>query len=350
MKACRAARSSSQKHAKAPNLRLMASITRMSPALAVCAVVLSSAYCVTQSELSRPRVQVTVLAAGLFAGDEMVLSPDLHDAMQAYLVTRCKDLGAIDKARVYKKSLSGVATLKLRLPDAAEAARARLARTVMITGMFTLPALAADAELPRVVLEDTLLKCQHVGVALAAEADEHGAPRRAVHVLTASAAGRVAVACASGEDAARCVAGFRGAGYAGVALQAAQVHASMWGAFSILAACAAGSGEVLALFETRFFLPSIYCHAAAAKQCCHTSGKMHGRVQMAQAILPTLGQLPLMRVRLTMRSDFRRLLLRWKAAASRLDDAAAPLTAAPAVQLLWPLFVRSSLQLAQDTG
>ena len=44
-------------------------------------------------------VQVTALVTGLFTLEEMVLSPDLHDELAAQLVTRCKDLGAVDKVR-----------------------------------------------------------------------------------------------------------------------------------------------------------------------------------------------------------------------------------------------------------
>ena len=44
-------------------------------------------------------VQVTALVTGLFTLEEMVLSPDLHDELAAQLVSRCKDLGAVDKVR-----------------------------------------------------------------------------------------------------------------------------------------------------------------------------------------------------------------------------------------------------------
>ena len=179
-------------------------------------------------------MQVTVLLAGLFSLDEMVLSPDLQEQLTAYVLSRCKDLGAVDKVRVLKRSPAGVATVKLRTPDAAEAALARLAATVVVTGMFTQPALAADDALPRVVLEDTLLKCRSLGVGLAAEVGVGGALQCAAHVLVDSSAGRVAVACANEAEAEKCVAGVQGAGYAGVALQAARLTAIMWGAHLML--------------------------------------------------------------------------------------------------------------------
>jgi hypothetical protein len=44
-------------------------------------------------------MQVTVLLAGLFTLEEMVLSPDLFDELTAHLDARCTDLGAVDKVR-----------------------------------------------------------------------------------------------------------------------------------------------------------------------------------------------------------------------------------------------------------
>jgi hypothetical protein len=132
--------------------------------------------------------------------------------------------------RVFKKSPAGVATIKFRLPDAAAAAARRFASTVAVSGMFTPAALAADPALKRDVTDDLVLKCAQLGVQLAREADDTGAPRAPVAMLPASSAGRVLVACASVVDAVRCVAGVHGLGYAGVSLQAAQLTAVMWGA------------------------------------------------------------------------------------------------------------------------
>jgi hypothetical protein len=175
-------------------------------------------------------VQVTVLLQGLFTLNEMVLSPDLEADLTAYILGRCKDLGAVDKVRVYRKSPAGVATIRFRLPEAATSCIARFASTATISGMFTLPVLAADAELSRVVLEDVLVKCRELGVRLAVEAVPPAAQQCPVRVLASSSAGRVMVACAGVEDAATCVEGMAGLGYAGVHLCTARVDASMWGA------------------------------------------------------------------------------------------------------------------------
>ena len=176
--------------------------------------------------------EVTVVLQGLFTLEELSLSPDLVAELTEYLLGRCKDLGAIDKVRVYKRSVAGVATIKFRLPEAARTAVERFASTALVARMFTPAELQADAALAKEVVHDALVKCRELGVALAAETDEAtGGPKAPVCLMKGSAVGRVAVACASAADAQRCVAGIAGLGYAGTQLEAAPLAAYLWGMF-----------------------------------------------------------------------------------------------------------------------
>ena len=133
---------------------------------------------------------------------------------------------------MFKKSPAGAATIKFRLPDAATAAVQRFGTTVAVAGMFTPAALVSDAALARDVFDDVVLKCRQLGVLLAKETDDAGAPRPPVSVLKGSSAGRVLVATGSAHDARKCAAGMHGLSYAGVSLTAAPLSASLWGAHS----------------------------------------------------------------------------------------------------------------------
>lgn len=172
-----------------------------------------------------------MVVTGLFDPEEMLLSPDLEAELTAYLLERCKHLGAIDRIRVFKKSPAGAATIRCRRPEDAKACIARFATTAMLTKMFTPAALLSDPTLFKAVIADVHLKCDEVGVARAVEHTVGGGARGAVVPFRSSAFGRVAVACANVEAAARCVESMGGLGYAGTPLVVAVLKAQLWGAF-----------------------------------------------------------------------------------------------------------------------
>lgn len=167
---------------------------------------------------------------GLFGMDEMVLSPDLEGEVTAYVLERCKDLGAVDRVRVFRKSAAGVATVRFRLPEAAAACVARFSATVMLTRLFTRAALLADVALPRAIVRDVTAKCAQLGVARAAELTVEGAARCPVWPLKGSSAGRVALACASRDAAEAAAQGLNGVERGEAVIEAALVRTQMWGA------------------------------------------------------------------------------------------------------------------------
>ena len=167
---------------------------------------------------------------GLFRMDEMVLSPDLEAEVTAYVLERCKDLGAVDRVRVFRKSVAGVATVRFRLPEAAAACVARFSATAMLTRLFARAALIANSALARDLVRDMTGKCTQLGVARAAELTVDGTARPPVWPLKSSSAGRVALACASRDAAEAAVQGMRGLQGEGAAVEAALVRAQMWGA------------------------------------------------------------------------------------------------------------------------
>jgi hypothetical protein len=175
-------------------------------------------------------VQVTVVVTGVFDPEEMLLSPDLEAQLTAYLLERCKDLGAIERVRVFRKSPAGVATIRCRVPEVAASCITRFAATVMLTKMFTPAALLSDRTLSKEVTEDVHMKCDQVGVPRAAELTVAGGARSAVVPFRSSSLGRVAVACSSAEAAALCVQSMDGLRYAGTPLTATVLEAQFWGA------------------------------------------------------------------------------------------------------------------------
>lgn len=168
-------------------------------------------------------VQVTVVFTNFFTIDDMSLSPDLEGVLSEYIIRRCKDLGAIERVRVFRKAASGVATARFRVPDDAQTAIQRFSGTAVIWGMFAAAEMTKRGpERVAEVEEDVLERAVSLGVRVVGEGG--------LGVLYGEAGhGMVAVGCADIAGMQRLQLGFDGAAYDGRILRADAVEAFLWG-------------------------------------------------------------------------------------------------------------------------
>lgn len=159
----------------------------------------------------------------MFTIDDMTLSPDLEGLVSEYIIRRCKDLGAIERVRVFRKAASGVATARFRVPDDAQTAIQRFSSTAVIWRMFAAeemrkrgPERAAEVE------EDVLERAVSLGVRVVGEGGLGVLYGQAGH-------GMVAAGCADIAGMQRLQLGFDGAAYDGRTLRAEAVEAFLWG-------------------------------------------------------------------------------------------------------------------------
>lgn len=178
-------------------------------------------------------VQVTVVFTNLFTVEEMTLSPDLEGLVSEYIIRRCKDLGAIERVRVFRKAAIGVATARFRVPDDAQTAIQRFSGTAVIWGMFSaVEMLERGAERAAEVEEDVLERAVSLGVRLVGEGGLGVLYGQGGH-------GMVVVGCADVAGMQRLQLGFDGAAYDGRILRADAVEAFLWGALAIVLFCKA---------------------------------------------------------------------------------------------------------------
>ena len=173
-------------------------------------------------------LQVTVVFCNLFSPDDMTLSPDLEGMLSEYIIRRCKDLGAIERVRVFRKSPGGVATARFRVPDDAQSAIQRFSGTAVIWGMFS-PAEMRDrgAERATEVEEDVVERAASLDVRLV--------PQGGLGVLHGQFGhGMVVVGCADIAGMQRLQLGFDAQSYDGRILKAEAVEAFLWGALFLL--------------------------------------------------------------------------------------------------------------------
>jgi hypothetical protein len=173
-------------------------------------------------------LQVTVVLTNLFTVDDMILSPDLEMLLSEYIIRRCKDLGAIERVRVFRKATSGVATARFRVPDDAQTGIQRFSATAVIWGMFAADEMSSrGAERAAEVEEDVLERAASLGVRVVGEGGLGVLYGKAGH-------GMVAVGCADIAGMQRLQLGFDGAAYDGRILRAEAVEAVLWGVLRLL--------------------------------------------------------------------------------------------------------------------